>query len=453
MLIRSCLWLATCWMVVAAPLNSRELLAREPTAADMARPAFPGAEGFGATTPGGRGGKVYVVTTLEDYKPRKEQPIPGSLRAACEAQGPRIVVFNVGGLITLKDHLRITEPFLTIAGQTAPGDGICLKDYDFAVRDTHDVVVRHLRVRPGDNAHEALDAVSVYQSQNIVLDHCSASWSIDETLSVTGEGCHNVTIQWCFITESLNKSVHHKGEHGYGSLIRTDGDITYHHNLYAHHSTRCPRPGTYGQPRGILLDFRNNVIYDWVKPAGYTAEDKATLNYVGNYLKPGPSTADRNRIFNIGGSETTMFLADNVLEGASLPRADNWALVSNADRGQKADSMFAAATVTTESAAEAFTHVLESAGATLPVRDKIDQRIVEQVRGGTGRVIDSPQDVGGWPEYRSGTPRPDRDSDGLPDTWEKKYGDQAGEAGGDPDGDGYSNLEEFANQTDPTRSS
>ena len=254
-------------------------------AAGFTLPAFPGAEGFGSTTPGGRGGKVLIVSTLKDYAPG-ERPIVGSLRAAIDAKGPRTIVFRVSGTIELKAGLRITEPYVTIAGQTAPGDGVCLKKYNLGVRDTHDVVIRYLKIRPGDVSGKELDGLYVYRSQNVVIDHCSVSWSVDETLSVTGEGCTNVCVQWCFITESLNKSVHGKGSHGYGSLIRTDGDITYHHNLYAHHKTRCPRPGTYGDPRGILLDFRNNVIYHWMSPAGYTAKDKAAINYIGNFLKP-----------------------------------------------------------------------------------------------------------------------------------------------------------------------
>ena len=238
--------------------------------------AFPGAEGFGRHSLGGRGGKVYFVTTLADYNPKakKETPIEGSLRHALSASGPRTIVFRTSGVIELVAPLKITEPRVTIAGQTAPGDGICLTNYGTQI-EADDVVVRHVRFRPGDSVGKEMDALAVYQCRNVILDHCSASWSVDETLSVTGEGCGNVTVQWCFITESLDQSVHAKGTHGYGSLIRTDGGVTYHHNLYAHHRTRCPRPGTYGKPPGLLLDFRNNVIYDWISPAGYTSDDPA----------------------------------------------------------------------------------------------------------------------------------------------------------------------------------
>lgn len=410
--------------------------------------AFPGVEGFGRFSVGGRGGKVFIVTTTEDYG-RRDKPIPGSLRQACLATGPRTILFAVSGTIHLKDHLRITEPFLTIAGQTAPGDGICLADYDLSIRDTHDVIVRYLRVRPGDTAMEELDALSVYQSQNVVIDHCSVSWSSDETLSVTGEGCTNVTVQWCFITESLNKSVHAKGEHGYGSLIRTDGDITYHHNLYAHHKTRCPRPGTYGAERGGYLEFVNNVIYDWGSLAGYTSEDKATIDYVGNYLKRGPSTKDEGRIFSIGGPATSLYVAGNVLEGHAKGAQENWRLIANAEKGVRSDKPLTNGALAAEPAATALDRVLNEAGATLPKRDPVDMRLVTGVRGGAGRIIDSQRDVGGWPELKSAASPGDADRDGLPDDWERRHGlDPSNSSDGvDRDFDGYTNLEKFLNRT------
>ena len=409
-------------------------------------PAFPGAEGFGAFTKGGRGGRVIPVTTLKDSG-------RGSLRAAVEAKGPRIVVFRVAGVIELKSNLSVRNSHLTLAGQTAPGDGICIKGYGFLIR-ADEVIVRHLRFRPGDVARKEVDSLSVYRARNVIIDHCSASWSIDEVLSVTGEGCTNVTVQWCFITESLNKSYHHKGEHGYGSLIRTDGDVTYHHNLYAHHRTRCPRPGTVGKKRGIVLDFRNNVIYDWGSPAGYTSEDRATINYVGNYLKRGPSTTDRDRIFNIGGDSTRMFVARNRLEGAEEGNEDNWRLIDDAKDMHRSGKPFPAAAVRTHDAKDAYEEVLKGAGATLPSRDAVDHRVAGEVREGKGRIIDSQKDVGGWPRYRSGDSPADGDGDGMTDAWEKKHGldpRSDKDAGRDGDGDGYSNLEEYLNGTDPAR--
>ncbi len=360
--------------------------------------AFPEAEGFGRYAQGGRGGKVIRVTTLADYLPGKEAPIEGSLRAAVDAKGPRIVEFKVAGLIELKAPLRIRSPRLTLTGAGAPGDGVCIKGRECVV-NADDVIIRYLRFRTGDISGKEDDALSVYQAKNVLLDHCSASWSVDETLSVTGAGCTNVTVQWCLISESLNKSVHSKGEHGYGSLLRCDGDITFHHNLWAHHKTRCPRPGTYGAERGILLDFRNNVIYDWGTNAGYTAEDRATLNYVGNYLKPGPSTKKPKAAFSIGGASTRMYVAGNYLAGGAQENEDNWSMVLQAKAEHKAAREFPAAPVTTETAQQAYENVLRDAGATLPQRDRVDARIIDEVKTGTGKIIDSQNDVGGWPKY------------------------------------------------------
>jgi pectate lyase len=415
-------------------------------------PAFPGAEGFGAFTPGGRGGQVIFVTDIRDYAPNKEEPIPGTLRAACDTEGPRIVLFRVSGTIELKDTLAVTKPFITIAGQSAPGDGVCLKNFACVVQ-THDVVIRYLRCRPGDLMGIELDALSVSGSRNVILDHCSASWGNDETLSVSGAGQTNITVQWCMITESLNESHHRKGAHGYGTLLRTDGNVTFHHNLYAHHRTRCPRPGTYGDKPGLLLDFRNNVIYNWVSPAGYSAEDPVRMNYIANYLKPGPSTSDRTHAFSIGGTATRMFVSANVVEGIAAGD-DNWDLIRHSEEIHKAPEPFPVATVTTDTAVEAFRRVLEEAGATLPVRDAVDARIVQHVEEGTGTIINSQAEVRGWPIYHAADPAPDRDADGMPDNWEAGHGldpHGAGDAGADSDGDGYTNIEEFLNKTDPNR--
>jgi pectate lyase len=376
---------AVCAVSVAAADPKKEL-------------AFPGAEGFGAYARGGRGGKTLHVTTLADYLPGKEKPIAGSLRAAVDADGPRIVEFKVAGLIELKAPLRLKKPYLTLTGHNAPGDGICIKGRECVI-STHDVIIRYLRFRTGDLAKKEDDSLSVYKAQNVMIDHCSASWSVDETLSVTGEGCTNVTVQWCLITESLNNSVHSKGEHGYGSLLRTDGDITFHHNLYAHHKSRCPRPGTYGKERGILLDFRNNVIYNWGTTAGYTAADRATLNYIGNYLKPGPSTRTPKSAFKIGGATTKMFVAGNFLAGADQKERDDWHIILKAADEHKAAKEFPVAAVKTETAEQAYKSVLEQAGALLPVRDSVDARVINEVKTGKGRIIDSQRDVGGWPVY------------------------------------------------------
>jgi len=423
-------------------------------------PAFVGAEGAGAMARGGRGGAVLFVTTLSDYDSSKNEPVvPGSLRCACETQGARTVIFRVSGIIALKSPLYIRNPFITVAGQSAPGDGICLKNHSLLISDTHDVIVRYLRCRPGDELRIKHDAITVSGSHNVIIDHCSSSWGTDEVLTVTGPRLYEVTVQWCFITEGLNQSVHPKGSHGYGSLIRADGNVSFHHNLYANHLTRCPRPGTYGKEPGIMLDFRNNVIYNWGAFAGYSADDPVRMNYVANYIKAGPSTRHRQLVFGIGGPDTFLFLDGNILEGNDQANADNWNFVQaeNNYKGEyrtrnKVDKPFPATQIKTDAAQTAYENVLKDAGATLPKRDSVDQRIVRQIQNGEGQIIDSQKDVGGWPTYRSNTPPLDSDFDGMPDKWEKQNRlnpHKASDGNQDNDGDGYTNVEECLNNTNP----
>ena len=408
--------------------------------------AFPGAEGFGAYAKGGRGGRVILVTSLEDYDSRKEGPIPGSLRAAIEAEGPRIVVFRVAGTIELKKSLRIREPYLTLAGQSAPGGGVCLRNYGTSI-GAHDVIVRHVRFRPGDTVGRALakggkkwetDALCITPpSRDVIIDHCSTSWANDEVLSVSGADITNVTVQWCIISESLNRSTHAKGAHGYGSLIRTNGNVTFHHNLYAFHGSRSPRPGTYGEG-SILFDFRNNVVHKGGR--GYTAEDPTRMNYVGNYVtKTGSFSAT---------STATIYFDGNHHDGGKV--------VSGSYKKRK--EAFPAAPVATESARDAYEKVLESCGATLPARDAVDERIVRDVKAGKGGTIDSQKQVGGWPKLESKTlPAP-----GHLAAWEvptpsggaKRYGLDLRDrraCGRDSDRDGYSDVEEWLNGTDPLK--
>ena len=250
--------------------------------------AFPEAEGFGAEASGGRGGKVYIVTNLNDSG-------PGSLRAAIEASGPRIVVFRVSGVIELKSTLQIRNGNITIAGQTSP-QGITLTNFPFEIR-AENVIVRHIRIRMGDakipkEKADSADAVLIRNAKNVILDHVTASWGIDETLSIVDSDL--VTVQWSIVSEALNRSLHSKGDHGYGSLIRgAYGDrVTIHHNLYAHNRGRNPRPGNYTSykqdPTGLLVDFRNNVVYNWGGGSAGNNEDSDTItkyNFVGNYYK------------------------------------------------------------------------------------------------------------------------------------------------------------------------
>lgn len=418
-------------------------------------PAFPGAEGFGTPTPAGRGGRVLFVTNLEDSG-------PGSLRAACQTKGPRIILFRVAGNIRLQSSLRIDEPFVTIAGQSAPPPGITLADCALVIK-THDVLVRHLRVRPGDTIRKEQDSISV-GGERVVIDHCSASWSIDETLSVTNS--QDCTVSWCFITESLNDSHHHKGPHGYGSLITgPSGGLSFHHNLYAHHRSRCPRPGAPKETEGVIFDFRGNVIYNWGDRAGYSAETPVRMNYVGNTLIPGAGSRNRDTAFLIGSPATRIFMRGNqlrrdattVLLGPDDDQRPLLALSRNFEfpedygvGGSLRDEPFPAPPISP--AAGGWREVVQLAGATLPTRDTIDQRVAREVLQGEGMVIDSQRQVGGWIEVPAEDPAKDSDGDGMPDVWELAHGldpQSPDPSTLDRDGDGYPDLEEYLNGTDP----
>ena len=409
-------------------------------------PAFPGAEGFGSTTPGGRGGKVILVTNLNDSG-------PGSLRVACEAAGPRIVVFRVSGLITLASPIVVKNPYLTIAGQTAPGDGICLRNATFVIA-THDVIVRYLRSRLGDLIGEAADCITIGPgARDVILDHCSATWSIDEGLSLAGN-VSNVTVQWCLIAEALNHSKHQKGDHGYGSLARANGPVSLHHNLWAHNDARNPRLGdTYGRPPYPTFDVRNNVIYDYGATGTGLTQGVLKVNYVANYIRPGPSSKARTPIRVGAPSNMLFYIRDNIFEGNDRLTADNSlffdpVVIDGKRQVQTVAEPFPVQPVQTLSARDAYEAVLATVGASLPVRDSVDARIVDEVRRRGGRIIDSQKQVGGWPEYRSTQPPKDSDSDGMPNEWEVAHRlnpNDSADAALDRDGDGYTNIEEYIN--------
>ncbi len=423
-------------------------------------PAFPGAEGGGKFTSGGRGGAVYEVTNLNDSG-------PGSLRDAVNQKGARTIVFRVSGTIPLKSDLNVKNGDLTIAGQTAPGDGICLRDQTMVINASN-VILRHLRFRLGDVMATEDDAIWGRYRKNIVIDHCSASWSVDECMSFYGND--STTIQWCIISESLYLSTHSKGAHGYGG-IWGGKNVSFHHNLFAHHSSRNPRfDGS--NALCIDMDFRNNVIYNWGFNSGYGGEG-GTINIVANYYKAGPATKSgvRYRIVEPSDGNGKWYVEENYVDGAPAITANNWAGgVQGSYRSEAVSRAYLPhpyVPINQHGAEEAYQLVLADAGATRPKRDRVDQRIVFEAANGTATydgvgyeklqgmsdtsvvrgIIDSQTQVGGWPELCSLPAPADNDHDGMPDAWEYAHGLDPADASDRNlvTAEGYTQLEVYLN--------
>ena len=452
--------------------------------------AFPGAEGGGKYATGGRGGRVIIVNTLEDGDQ------PGTFRHAVMQKGPRIVVFTVSGTIYLQRGLNIKNGDLTIAGQTAPGDGICIANFGLAINASN-VIVRYLRCRMGDGegADDGGDAMGGRKQEGVIIDHCSISWSSDECCSFYDN--KDFTLQWCIISESLRLSGHSKGPHGYGG-IWGGVNASFHHNLMAHHDSRTPRYGPGAKYSGQeRVDVVNNVFYNWNGNGCYGAEGMS-INLINNYYKRGPATADKvaytlvavnvskedgyfdNSKFRVG----KYYLSGNLLPHSEKITADNWAGLKNSTDGLATlDDLRSPTPIPTtvlthiETAEEAFESVLAKAGCSLH-RDIIDQRIVDETRAGTTtyhglsphngdpawkskhhplpgiidspwdtRPADAPADWSPYPDLKQGKVEKDTDGDGMPDRWEKKHGlnPEMADAIGhklDPD---YDNIEVYFN--------
>ncbi|HEV2293081.1 MAG TPA: hypothetical protein VGR35_04445 [Tepidisphaeraceae bacterium] len=446
-------------------------------------PAFPGAEGGGMYSFGGRGGKVYVVTRLEDSG-------PGTFREALEAAGPRIVVFNVAGIINLKHRIRVRSPYITINGATAPGDGVCIAG-DTVELETHDVVIRHMRFRRGaTGVGDRNDSIGGNPVGNIMIDHVSASWGLDENMSMYRHMYDhdndpqtpskklptvNISIQNSIFSECLNTY-----NHAFGATIGGHNS-TFIRNLFANNVARNPSIGMDG-------DFAliNNVIFNWRHRSVDGGDHMSRYQIIHNYFKPGPVTPkdqpvgyrilkpEARRGKNVPKDFGKAYVAGNVVVGNEKVTKDNWAGGVQIDRDElpgseqeidqvlkniRVEEPFPMAPVTIMPAEKAYEYVLANAGATLPKRDPVDQRIVEEVR--TGKVtyeegkgiITDIEQVGGYPEY-NGKPYADADSDGMPDDWEKKVGlnpNDASDASKDLNGDGYTNIETYINGLDPSK--
>jgi len=442
--------------------------------------AFPGAEGGGMYTTGGRGGKVIHVTNLNDKG-------TGSLRAAIEEKGARTIVFDVAGIIPLESQLVIRNGDVTIAGQTAPGDGICLKNYTLRI-NTSNVIIRFIRCRMGDEKKTADDAMNLYTSSNdfsnVIIDHCSLSWSTDECGSFYG--VTDFTLQWCILSESLRNSIHDKGKHGYGGIWGGE-NATYHHNLLAHHDSRNPRlDHDYVSTLKGPVNLVNNVFYNWGENSTYGGESSNSeniykkYNIVNNYYKPGPYTATTGKIrfidpwtkpcdncSKVSGISTIVpghfYMKGNVMDystdAAGEMTQDNWkGTTASADviARIKAASMFDYSSnptyISLQSADKAYRSVLDYAGVSL-ARDVVDARIARETKersytytgskGSTNGLIDTQSDVEGWPAY-NGTKVTDTDGDGIPDSVEEAWGGEIDGAATTLDKYGrYTNLEMY----------
>lgn len=432
--------------------------------------AFPGAEGYGKYTQGGRGGHVFVVTNLNDDG-------PGSLREAVEATGARIVTFAVDGTIELKSHLRIKNDSITIAGQSAPGQGICLKDYPLIV-DASQVIIRYLRVRVGDRHQLDSDGLGGgrYGQKHVILDHLSVSWSIDECLSIYKT--ENLTVQWCLVAHSLNTSVHTKGSHGFGG-IWGGYKATFHHNLLANHASRNPRFSSVDGTKWV--DYRNNVVYNWGFKAAYGGGHHGEINMVKNYYKPGPAS-QHHRLLDVAEDGTgRYYVQGNVMAGDKDVTRDNRLGVRDCagkpyvlhqksagpdsgispearpERGEEAETCLVGQPFPYEAIPEdepevAYRRVLKSVGCSFR-RDAYDKEVLRQMKKGIGTfgvngIINSQEDVGGWPALKVVKAPLDSDGDGMPDAWERRHGlnpDDSSDASAYTLDKDYTNIEVYLN--------
>lgn len=416
----------------------------------FAIPAFPGAEGYGSETVGGRKGRVIEVVNTDDSG-------PGSLRQALEVEtGPRIVVFRVGGTIPLKRPIAIkgANSFVTVAGQTAPGDGIQLKNFGLLLKDgAHDIVLRHLRIRPGMDGLKGsngnnIDAMEFYGADtskriyNVVVDHVSMQWAVDENTSTWGH-VRDVTFQYSIIAEGSTEG-HPEGSHSAGFISGLDSKpaklntLSIHHSLFAHNMMRNPRI------KMSQMDFRNNVVYDWTECGTAYFTDGTRFNFVNNIFLKGPATPNCNTVLGMDGTTKT-YLSGNYTPQCPTGCSDNWQIGVSGNRNSLLKSSLATPPVTTDQTAAVLETVLAKAGAVRPVRDEVDQRIVNDVVNKTGNI-----GIGSdYPTLNSDIAPTDTDHDGMPDSWELEHGldpNDASDGNADLNQNGYTDLEDYLNE-------
>ena len=468
-----------CWMRKTAAIISIFTVVLTAKAQHL---AFPGAEGFGAYASGGRGGDVYHVINLNDSG-------SGSLREGIiTANGPRTIVFDVSGTIALQSILKIDKPNITIAGQTAPGDGICIRDYSVHIKNTHDIIVRCLRIRRGDvqvrasgrpTSSAGLDTVSIDDSHNVIFDRVSLSWSCDEIFGIVRN--QNVTIQWCIVSEPLGDPVLHPygNQHAY-SLNDSANTLSIHHCLVVNYVMRGPQfeanDALSDQGYDVHMEAVNNVLFDYKQSGSrYTTgietnPGSATgiafrFHLVNNmYIRsPSRTTARDIEAATRWGvtDQLKVYVSGNIGPNRPTDDMDRWALVSLSDgtnirnstsgvQAQMSDvPLFVSSVpITTQSAKEAYELVIKHAGYSCK-RDEVDLRIINNVvQRNFSNYLHSQEEVGGWPQMNTYNVLIDTDGDGMPNNWELMKGldpNDPGDINGDDDGDGYTNLEEYLN--------
>src|SRR6188768_1557369 len=435
--------------------------------------AFPGAEGFGKYATGGRGGKVAAVTNLNDEG-------EGSFRNALEKfpGEPLTIIFKVSGIIELKSKIQVKRSNLTIAGQTAPGDGICLKGHSFilngaSLKGNHgNIIIRFIRSRPGGTLKTGLYGFDMENCHDVIVDHCSFSWANEECAAMYDT--KNTSVQWCIVSEGLYNAGHMKGHRSYGGVWGGQY-ASYHHNLIAHLNSRAVRfNGARAHDTIALVDYRNNVVYNWGNTnACYGGEVNiaggvSQVNIVNNYYKPGPAAPAELKFVHASYQKENSkgtgewFLNGNIMEGDNSLTKKNFRGLDLSEPGNpknaEANAPFTVSSPLPEqSAKDAYENVLKYAGAILPKRDKVDERIINETKTGTAigkgvfgkqGIIDLPIVVGGWPEYKSLPAPADTDEDGMPDEWEKKNGLNAKDASdrNKLGKNGYTMLEMYLNE-------